>query len=256
MTDKTNLNAEKLKQILVIAATFIVIFVNYLSAVGYINEKTPANISDKYPTLLTPAGYAFAVWSLIYLGLAVFSVYQALPSQTENARFRRIRFLYILNCAANCVWIFLWHREMIWAALIVIFVLLGTLALINSRMQNKRDAAETWMARVPFGLYFGWVTVATVLNFTVALVSSGVKTSASGTTALASILVAATTILAILIRLKLSTAAYALAVAWAFTAIAVKHGSETMLVICAAFGVIALLIAAIFPLSRAENLPK
>ncbi len=254
MTAKINLTPERIKQFLVVLATFIVIFVNYLAANGFINGKTPADISNKYPSLLTPAGYAFAIWSLIYLGLVFFSVYQALPAQTENARFSRIRTLYIINCASNCAWIYFWHHEMLWAALGIIFILLGTLALINAHLQNKQDAAETWVARVPFGLYFGWVTVATILNFTLALASSGVKTSDSVNTALASLLIVAATILGIVIRLKLSIAAYAIAVAWALTAIAVKHGGETILVTCAAFGVITLLVAAIFPLSQTKNL--
>jgi len=257
MTNKINLTStERLRQFLVIIATFLVVFVNYLAATGYINNKTPADIADRYPSLITPAGYAFAIWSLIYAGLIIFSIYQALPSQTFNARFRRIRTLYIVNCAANCAWILLWHREMIWASLVMIFVLLGTLVFINANLRNAETAAvtETWIARVPFGLYFGWVTVATILNFTLALVSSGVKTSDSMTTFLASILVVAATILGIVIRLKLSSAAYALAMAWALTAIAVKHGGETLLVTFTAFGVIALLIAAIFPLSQTKKL--
>jgi hypothetical protein len=256
MTVKTNSTSERLKQFLVLFATLLIVFVNYLAASGYINDKTPAEISEKYPSLITPAGYAFAIWSLIYAGLIIFSIYQALPSQTFNARFRRIRTLYIVNCAANCAWILLWHREMIWASLVMIFVLLSTLVFINANLRNAEMAAvtETWIARVPFGLYFGWVTVATILNFTLALVSSGVKTLDSMTTTFALILVVATTILGILIRLKLSSAAYALAMAWALTAIAVKHGSETLLVIFTAFGVIALLIAAIFPLSQTKKL--
>jgi translocator protein len=254
MTPKINLSAERIKQFLVVLATFFVIYVNYLAATGYINDKTPASISEKYPSMLTPAGYAFAIWSLIYLGLVIFSFYQALPSQTENARFRRIRLLYIINCAANCGWIFLWHHELIWTALGVIFIILGTLVLLNSHLQNKQDAVETWIARIPFGLYFGWITVATILNFTIALVSSGIKTTESVTAILASLLVITATILGIVVRLKLSTAAYALAIAWALTAIAVQHGGETILVTCAAFGVIALLVAAIFPLSQTKKL--
>ncbi|MDQ3324049.1 MAG: tryptophan-rich sensory protein, partial [Acidobacteriota bacterium] len=207
------------------------------------------------PTIITPAGYAFGIWSLIYLGLIIFSIYQALPSQTQNPRFRKIRILYVLSCAANCVWIYLWHHELIWASLTVIFVLLGTLVFINSALQNKQAAAETWIARVPFGLYFGWITVAAILNFTVALVYSDVRLSSSATTVWASILIAAAVISGIIIRLKLSTAAYALAIAWALTAIAVNlGGSETVLVILTAFGVIALLIAAIFPLSQTQKL--
>ena len=253
MTDKANFAAERVKQFLVIVATFAVISVNYLAGIGYINDKTPAEISDKFPSLLTPAGYAFAIWSLIYSGLIVFSIYQALPAQTANPRFQKIRTVYLLNCAANCAWIFLWHHERIWAALGVIFIILATLVFINVSLKNKDDAFETWTTRVPFGLYFGWVTVATVLNFTLALVSSGVSAPGSTAAILASVIIAATTILGIVIRLKLSTAAYAVAVAWALTAIAVKHGGETMLVVCAAFGVIALLVAAIFPLAQTEK---
>lgn len=255
MTDRTNRTPERVKQFLVAAATLIVIFVNYLAGIGYINDKTPGDISDKYPTIITPAGYAFGIWSLIYSGLIIFSFYQALPSQTENPRFRKIRLLYILNCGANCVWIYLWHHEMIWASLGAIFVLLGTLIFINSALQNKLAPTETWTARVPFGLYFGWITVAAILNFTVALVYSGVRPTNLTATVSASILVVAAVVLGILIRLKLSSAAYALAIAWALTAIAVKlGGNETVLVILIAFGVIALLIAAIFPLSQTEKL--
>lgn len=254
MTDKTNHAAgERIKQFLVVFATLAVVFVNYLAGIGYINARTPGEISDEFPSLLTPAGYAFSIWSLIYIGLIVFSIYQALPAQTANPRFRKIRALYLINCAANCAWIFLWHHERIWAALVVIFIILATLALINANLKNKRDALETWTTRVPFGLYFGWITVATVLNFTLALVSSGVSASNQTNAFLASILIAATTAVAVIIRLKLSTAAFAVVVAWAFTAIAVKHGGETLLVAATAFGVIALLIAAILPLAQAEK---
>lgn len=256
MTDKSVFARERFKQILVVCATLAVVFVNYLAGVGYINDKTPAEISDKFPSLLTPAGYAFVIWSLIYLGLMVFSFVQVLPSQTDNPRFRKIRFAYLLNCAANCAWIFLWHHERIWSALAVIFIILTTLAFINVNLKNKNDPFETWTARVVFGLYFGWITVATVLNFTLALVSSGVSVSNQTTAITASILIAATTILGIIIRLKLSTAAYVVAVAWAFTAIAVKHGGETAVVFASAFGVIALLIAAILPLALAEKTLK
>lgn len=254
MKEKINQTGERAKQFVVIAATLAVISVNYLAGTGQINDKSPAYVSDKYPTLLTPAGYAFGIWSLIYLGLMIFSVYQALPSQTENPRFRKIRLIYIVNCAANCAWIYLWNYEMIRASVAVIFVILATLVLINVRLQIKNSPAETWAARVPFGLYFGWITVAAILNFTVALASSGVQMSKAAATVSASILIIASVILGIVIRLKLSIAAYAVAVAWALTAIAVNHGSETLLVTLAGFGVNALLIAAIYPLSQVKKL--
>ncbi len=234
-----------LKQILVIVATFGVIAINYFAAQGYINNVTPAAISDKYPTLITPAGYAFAIWSLIYLGLIAFSIYQALPSQTENPLFKKVRTLYIANCTANCLWIYLWHYDQIIAALGVMFVLLGTLVLININLRNAATPAETWLARVPFSLYFGWITVATILNFSVALVFLGVNTTESTSVILSSILIVVAVILGIFIRFKLGIFAYPLAIAWAVTAIAVKQSGKTSIVVCAAFGVITLLITAL-----------
>lgn len=261
MIGKTNFTVERFKQFLVAIATATVIFVNYLAGSGRINDRTPGDVSNKFPSLVTPADYAFAIWSLIYIGLIAFSIYQALPAQAANPRFQKIRLLYVANCAANCAWIFLWHYEQIRAALAAIFVILATLALVNVNLKNKDDALETWTTRVPFGLYFGWITVATILNFTVAIISSGISTSGATAAILATILVAAAAIVGIVVRLKLSSAAFAVAVAWALTAIAVKHGGETMLVGCAAFSVIALLIAAIFPLSswtsaQTEKIPE
>ncbi len=235
----------KLKQFLVVIATIGVVLINYFASQGYINGVTPKVISDKYPTFVTPAGYAFAIWSLIYLGLIAFSIYQAVPSNSENPRFKNIRTLYIANCAANCLWLYFWHYNMILAALAIMFVLLGTLVLINVNLRNAETMAETWLARIPFSLYFGWITVATILNFTVALVFLGVNITESNSIILSSILIVGATALGILIRFKLAIFAYPLAIAWALTAIAVKQSGKTAIVVCAAFGVIALLVSAL-----------
>jgi len=242
---------QRIKQILVIIATFGVIFINYLAGTGYINHKTPEVVSNKYPTLITPSGYAFAIWSLIYFGLAVFSIYQALPKNTT--RFANIRTVYILNCAANCAWIYLWHYEQILASLAVMFVLLGTLVFINVKLLNTESATEYWLARVPFNIYFGWITVATILNFTVALVYLNVKISDFSASILASVLIIAATLLGIIIRYKLINVAYPLTIAWALTAIAVKQSGQTMIVVCAAFCVIALLISALSILMQTKT---
>lgn len=247
-------NNQRIKQFLVVIATFGVIFVNYLAGTGYINHKTPELISDKYPTLITPAGYAFAVWSLIYLGLAAFAIYQMLPKNT--ARYAKIRTVYILNCAANCAWIYLWHYEQILASLAVMFLLLGTLVFINIKLLETESAAEYWLARVPFNIYFGWITVATILNFTVALVYLNVKTSDFTASVSASVLIVAATLLGLIIRFKLVNIAYPITIAWALTAIAVKQSGRTMIVVCAAFGVIALLVSALTILMRTKNRPE
>ena len=102
---------EKLQQFLVIAATVGMIIFNWLAATGVLGGIDTGAVSDKYDTHITPAGYAFAIWSLIYLGMIAFSIYQALPSQA--ARFRGLRRIYIISCVANCAWLYVWSQELI-----------------------------------------------------------------------------------------------------------------------------------------------
>src|SRR5688572_23892457 len=115
--------SDKLQPILVIVATVGMIVFNYFAATGILGGIDTGAISDKYPTQITPAGYAFAIWSLIYLGCAAFGIYQALGSQLE--RFRPIRRIYIVSCAANCAWLYFWSQEMIVVCLGVILILLA-----------------------------------------------------------------------------------------------------------------------------------
>jgi hypothetical protein len=245
---------DRLKPILVIIATIGVIIFNYLAASGYLGGIDTGAVSDKYPTRITPAGYAFAIWSLIYLGLIAFSIHQALP---KNAgKFRNIRTVYILSCAANCAWLYFWHQEAIVICLAVIFILLGTLAFINVKMQRTENYAEFWFAKAPFGLYFGWVTAATILNATIALVYLDVRVSDSTAVISGAILIAVAAILGVAIRFALSNVFYSLALAWALTAIAVKQSGTTIIVVTAAFAVIALLIATLtflMQMKPAEN---
>ena len=234
---------DRLKPILVIVATVGVIIFNYLAATGYLGGIDPGAISDKYPTRITPAGYAFAIWSLIYAGLIAFSIYQALPRNAE--RFRTLRTVYILSCAANCAWLYFWHQEAILVCLLVIFILLGSLAVINAQLRKTETHGEYWLAKAPFGIYFGWVTAATILNATAALIYLNVRVSDSATNVLGAGLIFIAATLGVIIRFKLTNYFYPLAVAWALTAIAVKQSGQTLIVASAAVGVIACLLAAL-----------
>jgi len=236
-------NSDRLKQFLVIIATAGVIGFNWLAASGYLGGIDTGAVSDKYPTLMTPADYAFAIWSLIYLGLIAFSIYQALPSNAP--RFRSVRTIYILNCAANCAWLYFWHQEMMLICTAIIFLMLGTLAFINAKLQTTDSLEEFWLAKFPFGLYFGWTTVATILNAAIALVSLNFQTSDSLAVTLSAVLILVAIVLGVVIRFKLVNVFYPLAIAWALTAIAVKQSGQTLIVASAAVGVIVLLIAAL-----------
>ena len=238
---------EKLKPYLVIIATIGVIAMNALATTGYIGGVTPEVISDKYPTFVTPAGYAFSIWGWIYLGLIIFSIYQALPSKFE--KYAKMRTLYLISCLLNCLWLYFWHHEQITISLFVILSLLVSLAAINLTLERENNL----LARFVFGLYFGWVTVASIVNATITLLFLGVRTSDETAlwSAVGLIIVAA--IIGVFLRHKLPNFAYPIAIAWAVTAIAVKQSGKTAIVVTAGIAVIALLISAFSFVVTAEN---
>lgn len=235
---------DKLQQFLVIVATVGMIILNWLAATGVYGGIETGAISGKYPTHITPAGFAFPViWSLIYFGLIAFSIYQALPSNAE--KFRGLRRFYILSCVANGAWLYTWSQEMMVVSLGIIIVLLITLAMINLRLRITETYAEYWLAKVPFGLYFGWVTAATILNATIMLDSVGISFSETATSLIGAALMLIAAALGAFVRWKLKNYFYPLAIAWALTAIAVKQSGQTVIVTACAIGVIISLIAAI-----------
>jgi len=229
-----------MRSFLVLAATIGVIAFNWLAATGRLGTDTAA-ISAKYPTPVTPAGYAFSIWALIYIGLLAFSVYQLLPANL--ARFRAVRSFYIFSCALNCAWLYFWHRDQVVICFVIIFALAATLLLISHQLKDPESLRDTWGAKEPFGLYFGWVTTAMLVNFAIMLKALRVQFSEGAVFGITLILIAAVS--AILVRYKLKTYLYPLAVAWALTAIAVMQSGQTLIVTAAAVGVIACLIASI-----------
>ena len=229
-----------MRSFLVLAATIGVIAFNWLAATGRLGTDT-AEISAKYPTLVTPAGYAFSIWSLIYVGLLAFSIYQLLPANL--ARFRAVRSFYIFSCALNCAWLYFWHRDQIIICFVIILALAATLLLISRQLKDPESLRDTWFAKEPLGLYFGWVTAAALVNFAIMLKFLKVELSPTTGTIMAVSLIILVAVIAVLVRYKLTTSLYPLAVAWALTAIAVKQSGQTLIVTAAAFGVIACLIA-------------
>ncbi|MGD9628721.1 MAG: tryptophan-rich sensory protein [Pyrinomonadaceae bacterium] len=240
-----------LRSILVAAATIGVIAFNWLAAVGRINGVTPEVISDKYPTPITPAGYAFAIWSLIYVGLIAFSVYQMLPR--FSPRLRGIRSFYILSCALNCGWIYMWHHDQIAICLVIIIFLWATLLLINLHLKHTEGPGEYWLVKAPFSIYFGWVTAATLVNFAILLVSLDVSLTPTSWSVVGIGLILFAGALGILIRIRLNNYLYPLAIAWAVAAIGVKQSGQTLIVVACAVALIACLIAT---LSFVVNLPS
>ena len=234
---------DRLWAILVLLATVGTVGINYLAAAGAINGLSPAQISERYPTLLTPANYAFSVWALVYAGLLAFSIYQLLPANVE--KYRQIRTIYIASCVLNGVWVYFWHYERITLCFAIILLLCVCLFLINRFLRTSKSAGEYWLVNGPFGIYFGWVTAAMLVNFAVLLVSWNLPISESTWSIIGVVIVLLAGILGILMRIRLANYFYPLAIAWALTAIAVKQSGNTPIVLASAIGVVGCLIAAL-----------
>ena len=239
-----------LRAVLVLVATIGTISFNALAAMGYINGVTPETVSSKYPTVLTPAGYAFSIWSLIYFGLVVFSIYQLLPANRE--RYRDIRSIYIVSCVLNCGWIYFWHNDRIAVCLGLIVLLAATLAYLCLKVKATQTPGELWGVKAPFGLYAGWVTTASLVNFMVMLSYLGVDMPTGTANMIGIVCIAAAAVFAVLGRVFLTNYIFPLAVAWGLAAIAIKQSGNTPIVVAAVIGVVVGLITA---MTFVVNLP-
>ncbi len=230
-------------RILVVVSIIAVIYFNYLASSGAIGGITTEYISNKYPTFITPAGYAFAIWGLIYLGVIAFTIYQLFAAKSKHLD--GIRSLFILSCAANIGWLYAWHNQYLGLSLIAMLVLLSSLVLINLQTRGCKQTADIWFVKAPFSIYFGWVSIATVLNVSIYLISTGITVNDSTSSIIGSVLLITVTVIGVIIREKLNIALYPVTLAWAIAAIAVKQSGKTAIVFTCAFCVMALIFSSL-----------
>jgi tryptophan-rich sensory protein len=163
------------RQVVNVAALAATIAVNGLANALPLGGRTTGEISNQFPLAITPPGYVFGIWGVIYTGLTAFTVYQALPGQRTNPRLRRLGWLFTLSCAANVGWLLLWHYGFYRTTLVAMILLLLTLAVIVARLAGSGPAStrERWLVDGPFRVYLGWIAVATLVNASVALYNAG-----------------------------------------------------------------------------------
>ncbi len=165
-----------------VIALLVVIGVNVMANTATLNGLTTGEISNRYPNLFTPANVTFSIWSVIYLGLLAFAGYQLWLSFSKgreaelSAFIARMKYWFLLNCLANACWLFAWHYEQIWLSLLFMFLLLFTLGKIHASFRIAHPGAplrEKIFIHFPFGIYLGWITIASIANIFAFLVSIG-----------------------------------------------------------------------------------
>ncbi|MBD1421580.1 tryptophan-rich sensory protein [Sphingobacterium chuzhouense] len=151
-------------------ALIITIFVNYLGNAGIFNGNTMATVSERYANFFTPAGYAFSIWGIIYLGLLGFVLYTGrglfTKKETDPILFK-IRWLFVFTCLANSLWVMTWLNDYIGLSVIImVFLLVGLLKIILvTRMELDYHPLRRYLFIFwPFALYAGWISVALIAN--------------------------------------------------------------------------------------------
>ncbi len=227
-----------------ILALAIVIIVNGMANAVPLGGQTTGEISDKYPSLFTPAGYVFSIWGLIYLGLIAFVIWQALPQQRTSQRLATIRLPFVLSCVCNAAWIFAWHYDRLWLSLALMLGLLLSLVTIYRALNDALSdlsRQETWLVKLPFSVYTGWITVAFIANFSAIQLVQGwddlVFSAASWTV----LKIAVAGSIAIWVLFRQHNLAFVLVIIWASIGIAFKH--QAVPLVAGAAAVIACLVS-------------
>jgi benzodiazapine receptor len=225
------MNKDTLRQVVNVLAVVATIAINGLANALPLNGQTTGEISDRFQVYFVPAGYVFSIWGLIYIALVAFAVYQALPSQQGNPRLRRVGYLFALSCLANIAWLFLWHYERFPSTLVAMLTLLLLLITIYLRLgigHARISTAEKWLVHVPFSIYLGWITVATIANVTTVLDYLNWSGWGIGAQAWAVIMLVVGLGIASALSLTRGDIAYMLVIIWAFAGIAVKQAATPL----------------------------
>lgn len=143
------------------------ITVNALANIIPFNGQNTGQVSDRFKVYFVPSGYVFSIWGVIYLAWLLFCTYQLLPANRDKPRFAALGYWFALSGVFNSLWLVCWHNNRFTLSLVVMLALLATLIVSYRRLgvgRTPSGAVERWCVDAPFGLYLGWISVATIAN--------------------------------------------------------------------------------------------
>ncbi|MFA0814951.1 MAG: tryptophan-rich sensory protein [Anaerofustis sp.] len=235
------------------------ITVNALANILPINGLNTGEISDFYPNLFTPAALTFSIWGVIYLLLALFILYQfgLMGGKESTPLIGEIGVWFSVSCAANMLWILSWHHLKIGLSLIWMLLLLVSLIVIAGKVNGVSEAKKGFFLKLPFFVYFGWITVATIANVTAFLVDAGWSGFGLSEADWTVVILAVGTVIACSAVFRFKSAAYGFVVIWAYAGIIAKHlspngfhGAFPFVIAAAAICIVIILIDCFYVLFR------
>lgn len=238
------------------------IVVNVLANSLPINGVDTGVISDSYPNLFAPAGITFAIWGLIYLLLALFTFYQLgiinKNDEISTELLNKVGILFSISSIANTIWIFTWHYQVIWLSIVfMLVILISLIKIVNAIKEEKLSSKEKFFVKLPFSIYFGWITVATIANTTTLLVSLNFKGFGISETIWTVLIIIIGAIIGIITLLRNRDYFYGLVIIWAYFGIIIKHTTVfnsmyPAVVITAIISIVFLIAADIYAITKKE----
>lgn len=229
-------------------AFILMLAVNALGSMGYINGQSQSDISNKLDVLFTPAGYVFSIWGLIYFLILIWLLIQFVRRDSLEKLPQSIVILFSLTCIFNILWLLMWHYEIFVVAQIMMFLLLITLIILYMKYP-KGDKA--FGGRLPFSFYTGWISVATIANMAYTLKYYDISLGVGEVVGTVGLLVVAL-LLALATLYSRKDIFYALVFVWAIIGIAIVN-TESLLIIASYIIAALLMLAIIMPFFRKNN---
>lgn len=235
------------RQLTILAAIIGSIVINTISNFFPPDGVDMATLSDRLFTSvqILPANYAFAIWAPIYLGLIALGIYQAQPAQRHNPSLQRSGYLLVFACIAQCAWIYLFLARLFPLSVVAMFGILLPLIILYQRLeigQHHVSPAEQWLIQIPISIYLGWITVAIVVNASLALYSINWDGWGIAPTIWAVIMMLVSGAITTQVIIKHHDTAYMLVIVWALIAIGIRHLDPPLITVTAAIIAIFLIL--------------
>ncbi len=240
------------------------IFVNFLANYLPLNGKNTGELSNQYPNLFVPAPITFAIWGVIYLLVLAFcvrqskAIFSSTPHPDTAEMVLAVGPFFIISCLLNAFWILTWHFEYQAVSVLVMLGLLASLIAINLRLETITpflSKGARFGVKAPFGVYLGWICVATVANATAALVHFGWDGGGQSESFWTCAMIVTAALIASLTVLKVRNFYVGLAVIWAFVGIIIaRHNAEVyqrFITWTAVLGIVIVGIVTLVEMSRA-----
>jgi hypothetical protein len=227
------------RQVVLVISLLVFLYTNLFSGGSDSNS-----IYSLFPTAFTPAVYTFAIWAPIFIGLIIFVIYQALPSNREDANLDALAWPAFIAFLMNALSA---YTPLGWSNLVITIALISLIfAFLTIKKVDNPSKKFFWYVSVPFSLFFGWITAATVVNTFQWFSSLGFQVFGPSGTLTAALFIIVAAVIGVFITLRYQEVVYGLVLVWAFWGITFAHLSATPIVLSTILATFVLILAIIW----------